>query len=274
MSASPCSIAQSSAARRLPDLGVEHGPPVAGRVPPVGRLRPGRQRQEVLGMPPPRRIVAAGGQLLGRELAHRLQHREARRGVGIERQQARRDSRLWAVSDSMTTTTSGRRRAVDAGARSAARPCLRHPADRLRGLQGAAADEGPEAPEDRLLRGAEQVVAPGDRVAHRPVARRRVALPAGELGQPLVQPGQQRGGGEERAARRRQLDRQGQPVQPPADLGDGRRVVGCQRERGCRCWLACWAKSWTAGAGSGSRRGTRRAPPRWPGAGPRPDVRP
>ena len=62
-------------------------------------------------------------------------------------------------------------------------------------LQREAADkDGQPAEEDLLLRG-EQVVAPGDGVAHRLLAGRQVAPAAGQQRQPLLQPGQQRPGG-------------------------------------------------------------------------------
>ena len=52
--------------------------------------------------------------------------------------------------------------------------------DRLGCLQRAAADEDPEASVQCLLLGAEQVVAPGDRVAEGLLARRQVACTAGQ----------------------------------------------------------------------------------------------
>ena len=65
--------------------------------------------------------------------------------------------------------------------------------NRLGRLQREAADEDGEPAEQRLLRGREQVVAPGDRVAHRPLpgsGRSRAA--AGQQRQPPLQPGQER----------------------------------------------------------------------------------
>ena len=73
--------------------------------------------------------------------------------------------------------------------------------------------------------GVEQVVAPGDRVAHRPQAGRGVARAAG---QQVEAAGQPRPAAPPARAiarpRRGQLDRQRQPVEPAADLGHRRRV--------------------------------------------------
>ena len=81
---------------------------------------------------------------------------------------------------------------------------------RFRGLQRAAADEDREpAEEDPLIR-AEQVVTPGDGVAHRSLPRGEVAGAAGQQGQPFFQPRQQRGRRHDLDAGGRQLDRQWQ----------------------------------------------------------------
>ena len=184
-------------------------PPAAGRRPTSAGLRqPGQRRPQVgvLGLQPvappvllgrepgrpsplwpgpdtsgvgvaDRRLLAARRQLLQPILADRLQHPEARvRRIGAR---PPRRSRLWSTSDESD------REHVDAGGRSPRRPTA-----------SAASSVKPPTKTARrrksLLLRRQQVVAPGDRVAHRPLARRLVARPAGQERQPPVQPGQQR----------------------------------------------------------------------------------
>ena len=64
--------------------------------------------------------------------------------------------------------------------------------DRLGRRQREAAGEDRQPPEQGLLGRGEQVVAPGDGVAHRLQARRQVARAAGQQRQAVAQPGQQR----------------------------------------------------------------------------------
>ena len=99
-------------------------------------------------------------------------------------------------------------------------------ADRLGRLQRAAAGEDGQAAEQRLLRGGR---------AGRSSRRSRrassaggpaVARPAGQQRQPAAPAAPAAPGGEKQLdPRRGQLDRQRQPVQPPADLGHGRGVL-------------------------------------------------
>ena len=98
-------------------------------------------------------------------------------------------------------------------------------ADRLGRLQREAAGEDRQPPEERPRVGREQVVAPGDRVAHRAQPRRRVARSADQQRQPSLQPRQQGGRGEELHPGGGQFDRQWQPIQPAADLRHGPGVV-------------------------------------------------
>ena len=92
--------------------------------------------------------------------------------------------------------------------------------DRLRGLHGGAAGEHREAREARFLVVAEQAVAPVDRCAQRLLAGGRVAWPCAESVERAVQARGDLCGREQPAARRRQLDRQREPVDPSADLRD------------------------------------------------------
>ena len=65
-------------------------------------------------------------------------------------------------------------------------------AHRLGCVQRPAAREDGQPAEESLRSGREQVVAPGDGVAQGPLAGGQVARPAGEHGQPVVQPVAQR----------------------------------------------------------------------------------
>ena len=78
--------------------------------------------------------------------------------------------------------------------------------------------------------GREQVVAPGDRVAHRALPRRQVAAAAGQQGQPLLEPGQERRRRQDLHPGRGKLDGQRQAVEAAADGGDGGGVCCSQRE--------------------------------------------
>ena len=72
----------------------------------------------------------------------------------------------------------------------------------------------------------EQLVAPGDRVAQRPLAVGQVARPAAEDIEPAPEAVAQLGRREQAKPRGRELDRERQPVEPRADLADdGSRLV-------------------------------------------------
>ena len=166
-------------------------------------LDPVGDREEVLGVPAPDLVgLAARLEPLERVGADRLQHREARLAVGLLllAEQAVVDQRREAGQDA------------------------RAAADRLGGLERAAADEDGEPREERLLVRPEQRVAPVDRRAQRLLARGQVARAAGEQVEALLEPGEQRLRREQLRARGRQLDRERQAVEPDADLGDRRRV--------------------------------------------------
>ncbi len=107
-------------------------------------------------------------------------------------------------------------------------PVPHHPFGRL---QGEAPGKDGEATNIGLRRWREEVVAPGDRRAHGPVACGRVPGSVGQEGQPRSQAGQQRRRWQHPGARRGQLDRQRQAVEPRADLGDDRFGRLVQRKR-------------------------------------------
>jgi hypothetical protein len=105
-------------------------------------------------------------------------------------------------------------------------------ADLLRRLDRAAAHKHAQSPEEQLLGGREQVVAPVDRVRERQVALWPIARAASQERETVVQVRKQFVWREERGARRRKLDRQRQPVETPADLAHREQVRVGQREDG------------------------------------------
>ena len=157
-------------------------------------------------MPPAGALELAGRvELLERVLADRLEHPEARLAVGVLAQPQQQ-----ALLDERVEVFEGVARAVRV-------------ADGRGRLEPEAADEDGQAPEQRLLPLEQQVVAPGDRVAQRPLALVGVLGAAGQQGQPLVEPAQERLRRERAHPRRGQLDRERQAVEPAADLRDGLR---------------------------------------------------
>ena len=104
--------------------------------------------------------------------------------------------------------------------------------DRLGRLHGRAAGEHREAREAPLLGVAEQVVAPVDRRAQRLLARGRVAGAGAQRAERGVEALGDLGRRQQSAAGGRQLDRQRQPVDAPADLRDRGGVGVAQVEVG------------------------------------------
>ena len=118
--------------------------------------------------------------------------------------------------------------------------------DRLGRLDGGAAGEHREAREARLLVVAEQRVAPVDRRAQRLLAGGRVAGAGAERGERGVQALGDLAGREQPAAGGRQLDRERQPVDAPADLRDRGRVAVAERRSPGSCARARSQNSATA----------------------------
>ena len=104
--------------------------------------------------------------------------------------------------------------------------------DRLRRLHRRAPGEYGEAREAVPFLRAQQLVAPVDGCAQRPVAGRRVARRSARRAHRGVEALGDLGGREQPAARGGQLDRERQPVDPPADLGDRSGVVVVEAEAG------------------------------------------
>jgi hypothetical protein len=97
-------------------------------------------------------------------------------------------------------------------------------------LEGPAADEDRQAPEQRALGRRKQVIAPGDGRAQRAVPRREVVRAAGEQEHPLPQAGRQLPWCEQLQAGRGQLEGEGEAVEPHADLRHGPGIAGGDRE--------------------------------------------
>ena len=93
-------------------------------------------------------------------------------------------------------------------------------ADRLGGLERAAAGENGEAGEQVLLLRRQQIVAPGDRRPQRSLSLRRRPGAPGEQRQPLLEPLQKRRQSKHLHPCRSELDRKRQTVEPAADLDD------------------------------------------------------
>ena len=105
-------------------------------------------------------------------------------------------------------------------------------ADLLHRLERPAFVEDREPAQQPLLRGVEQRVAPADRRAQRALAKRQIAIARRQQVERVIEPLEQRRGLEDSHARRGELERQRQAVEPAADRGDRRRVRGREREAG------------------------------------------
>jgi hypothetical protein len=184
----------------------------------VGSLHPGPrlldQQGEERGVGIPRHLLlAALGQPLGGELAHRLQDPEPRltRRAVLRPEQAVLAQPLHQPH----------------GVQPAAR--VDHGLDRF---QRESAREGRQPPEHGLFVGVEQVMAPGDGVAQGALPGRGVPRASRQERQAVFQPRQERFRRKQADPRRRQLDGQGQPIQPPGDLRHRRSGLRGKREPG------------------------------------------
>ncbi len=162
----------------------------------AARVRLLGEPAEELGVSPTEIVRLAGFvELLACVLANRLEHEEAVVADGLE--QAQVDERGESIELGV--------------------------ADLLRGGERGAAREDGESGEELLACRVEEVVAPLDRRAERALALRRVAGAAGQQGKSRVEALEEGVHAEQLRARRRQLDRQGKPVEPKAD-GFHRRI--------------------------------------------------
>ena len=160
-----------------------------------------RQLDEILRMAPPQLVgLPAPFELLERVLTDRLEHREP----------AVRDAAEQAAVDERREN----RKHVDA-------LLCTH---RLDCVDRAASGEHREPREQDALGLGEERVAPIERRAKRLLPARKIARAACEHVEHLFQPLHHPRRRQQLAARGRKLDREGQPVEPPADLRDIRRA--------------------------------------------------
>lgn len=144
-------------------------------------------------------------QFLGGVLPQALEHRELnRRSVGEP-----------LMQEALVHQRRGGRRDVDAG----------FAADRLGRVHRPATDEDRQPPEQHPVGRRQQLVAPLHCGEQGAVAGWDVARAAGQYGHAVTQPQGQLAWGEHPQACSSELERQGQPVEPDADLGDGVGVV-------------------------------------------------
>ncbi len=201
-------------------LTLHEGPPgrVVRPLPRLRRLRNGEEEDRVL----PAALVhlAVFGQPLQTELAHRLQHPVARlhpRSI-LTPNEALIHEGSETFQDGCGGVGESRSRG---GWRVVCVSPPRHldfPTHGLRPFQGEAADKDGEPAKQGLLLCGEQIVAPGDGIAHRPLPGRRVQSATGQQRQPLLQPGEQRTWREDLDPGGGQLDGQRQTVQAAADV--------------------------------------------------------
>jgi hypothetical protein len=102
----------------------------------------------------------------------------------------------------------------------------------LSGSQGKSTHKHRQPREERLLVGIEQVVAPGNGVPLGALERRKVAGATGEHRQSLTESRQECLWGQHANSCCRELDGQWQPIEAPANLGDGRSIVIVDGEAG------------------------------------------
>src|SRR5438477_1348401 len=153
-------------------------------------------------------------ELFERELADRHQHAEARLASDFRlAHQALLDERAQDLEDVAPELASGT-------------------ADRFDLRKHSTGDEDTEPREESTLGYLEQIPAPLDRAAKRPLAFGEIPGGRGKYVQPLPQLRQHRLRREDLHASRRELDRERKAVQPVDDLGDGRGVLRSDAEVG------------------------------------------
>jgi hypothetical protein len=172
------------------------------------------QVQEVLGVAPASGLEVPGGPepLLG-ELPDRFQHGEPGFAVGVGPPTQRLVHQRAQPLQGIQAQSHG-------------------VAHRLGRLEGPPPGEDRQPGEQCSLGRTQKVVAPGDGPPEGPVAVRQGPGPGGEECQALLQPGEHLPGGQNLGPGGRQLDGQGQTVQPGGDLRHGRGVLLGQPEPG------------------------------------------
>ncbi len=152
-----------------------------------------------------------------------------------------RAARTRTRGSSRASRSAAPRRSRPSGAAGSSRPATRARRERRsrarrpgrrapRRLRGGIRRRTRRAAKQRLLLAQQQVVAPLDRGAQRPLALVQILRAAGEEVQPLVEAAQERGRWKRAHAGRGELDRERQALEPDADLGDGGRVLARQDE--------------------------------------------
>jgi hypothetical protein len=102
----------------------------------------------------------------------------------------------------------------------------------LDGLPGASAHKDRQPAQQPLLDRVEQVVTPGDRVSHRLVTLGLIAASPNQQRKLMIQAGRQCRDRQHLQLRRRQLDRQGQPIETLADFHDTAAILLRHRKHG------------------------------------------
>ena len=222
---SPAAIRNSRAVRRLSCSSSRRSRRSACAVAPRRWSPPARQWSPANAEERGRVPLAQGGGLaallepLERVLADRLEHREPRLAVRPRR------SRGGSCSTSDAEPVERRR---------VGRSSRRDPHTASAASSGPPPANTAEPREQAPLVGVEQVVAPVDRAAQRPLALRQVAGAAGQQrrgGRRAA--AQHRGRREQPDPRRRELDRERQAVEPAQISATAGRVRRRQREVGC-----------------------------------------
>ena len=148
------------------------------------------------------------------ELTHGLQHREARLPVHC----------LHPLQEALVDQGGDSVEGIDA-------KLTARVGDRLRRLEGASADEDGQAPKEPLLRRGEQIVTPGDGVAHRLLAGRKISPAAGQNDQAALQTRQQRGRRKHFDPGRGELDGERQSIETTTDRRDRGGILSREGKR-------------------------------------------
>ena len=215
------------------DLEPSHG--VAGRAPgqrgvDVGAL--GAREREVLGLLRAAHALRRRGGLLRIPRGVRVEAalREPRLGQGLERERA--DALEQPVAGRLVHDhqRAAREPAHDVDCR--LRRHVERAEHRLRRRERRAAGEGGQRPEAALVVGEQQVVAPPDRRPQRSAALGLAARRVAQHGEAVVEPARDLLDGQRPRARRRELDRERQAVERPAQLAHLLRVARAGRPEG------------------------------------------
>ncbi len=150
--------------------------------------------------------------------ASSVSHSACRRRTSSAPASSSRSAAKWRTVSSIMKRPSRRRSRLLST--SAAEALERHVAYALGGFQRAAADEDAEACKRLALVRPQQVVAPVDRGGERLLACRRVARAGRQQVRLAFEPLENLSRREQLRSRRGELDRERQPVEPPADAGD------------------------------------------------------